>query len=218
MEAAQSSGPGAQKKSQRAAEQDRSDVAQARSEWREWQPGLDPARLIFLDETGAATNMARRYGRCARGERLVAGVPHGHWKTTTFIAALRQGRISAPCVFDGPMNAVCFRAYVEQCLVPTLSPGDIVIIDNLSSHKAAGVREAIEATGASLRYLPPYSPISIRSSRSSPSSKPSCARSPPEQPTPSSPPSLLRSISSPQPSATTISQTQAIASNREKML
>ena len=102
--------------------------------------------------------MARRYGRCARGERLVAGVPHGHWKTTTFIAALRQDRISAPCVFDGPMNAVCFRAYVEQCLAPTLRPGDTVIMDNLSSHKAAGVREAIEATGASLRYLPPYSP------------------------------------------------------------
>jgi len=102
--------------------------------------------------------MARRCGRCPRGERLVAGVPHGHWKTTTFIAALRQDRISAPCVFDGPMNALCFRAYVEQCLVPTLRPGDIVIMDNLSSHKAAGVREAIEATGAHLRYLPPYSP------------------------------------------------------------
>lgn len=102
--------------------------------------------------------MARRHGRCPRGERLVAGVPHGHWKTTTFIAALRQDRISAPCVFDGPMNAVCFYAYVEQCLAPTLRPGDIVIMDNLSSHKAAAVREAIEATGASLRYLPPYSP------------------------------------------------------------
>jgi transposase len=102
--------------------------------------------------------MARRYGRCARGQRLVSSVPHGHWKTTTFVAALRHDGVSAPCVFDGPMNAVCFRAYVEQCLAPTLRPGDIVILDNLSSHKVAGVREVIEATGASLHYLPPYSP------------------------------------------------------------
>jgi transposase len=104
------------------------------------------------------TNMARRYGRCPRGERLVSAVPHGHWHTTTFVGALRHDRLTAPCVFDGPMNAECFRAYVEQCLAPTLQPGDIVILDNLSSHKVAGIREAIEATGARLRYLPPYSP------------------------------------------------------------
>jgi transposase len=102
--------------------------------------------------------MARRYGRCRRGERLVSAVPNGHWHTTTFVAALRHDRLTAPCVFDGPMNAECFRAYVEQCLVPTLRPGDIVILDNLSSHKVAGIREAIEAVGARVRYLPPYSP------------------------------------------------------------
>jgi len=102
--------------------------------------------------------MARRYGRCPRGERLVSAVPNGHWHTITFVGALRHDRFTAPCVFDGPMNAECFRAYVEQCLAPTLRPGDIVILDNLSSHKVAGIREAIEATGARVRYLPPYSP------------------------------------------------------------
>jgi transposase len=102
--------------------------------------------------------MTRLYGRCPRGQRLVASVPHGHWQTTTFLAALRQDGVTAPCVFDGPIDADCFRAYVEQCLAPTLRPGDIVILDNLGSHKVAGVREAIEAAGASVRYLPPYSP------------------------------------------------------------
>jgi transposase len=102
--------------------------------------------------------MARRYGRSPRGQRLDAALPHGHWHTTTFVAALRQDGLAAPCVFDGPINADCFRAYVEQCLAPTLSAGDIVVLDNLSSHKVAGIREAIEATGATLLYLPPYSP------------------------------------------------------------
>jgi transposase len=102
--------------------------------------------------------MTRLYGRCPRGQRLVASVPHGHWQTTTFLAALRQDGVTAPCVFDGPIDADCFRAYVEQCLAPSLRPGDIVILDNLGSHKVAGVREAIEAAGASVRYLPPYSP------------------------------------------------------------
>jgi transposase len=102
--------------------------------------------------------MARRYGRCPRGQRLVSAVPNGHWHTTTFVGALRHDRLTAPCIFDGPMNAECFRAYVEQCLAPTLRPGDIVVLDNLSSHKVAGIREAIEATGARVRYLPPYSP------------------------------------------------------------
>lgn len=119
---------------------------------------MNAKHLVFIDETGAATNMARRYGRSPRGQRLDAAVPHGHWHTTTFVAALRQDGLTAPCVFDGPMNADCFRAYVEQCLAPTLRPGDIVVLDNLSSHKVAGIREAIEATGASLLYLPPYSP------------------------------------------------------------
>jgi transposase len=119
---------------------------------------LNPARLVFIDETGAATNMARRYGRCPRGQRLVAAVPHGHWKTTTFVGALRQDRLSAPLVVDGPMNGEIFRAYVEQLLAPTLAAGDIVVMDNLASHKVAGIREAIELKGASLLYLPPYSP------------------------------------------------------------
>jgi len=102
--------------------------------------------------------MARRYGRCPRGQRLVASVPWGHWKTTTFVAALRVEGITAPCVFDGPMDGPCFRAYIEQFVVPILRPGDIVVMDNLSSHKVVGIREAIEAAGAELRYLPPYSP------------------------------------------------------------
>jgi transposase len=102
--------------------------------------------------------MARRYGRCPRGERLIASVPWGHWKTTTFVAALRLDAITAPCVLDGPMDGESFRAYIEQFVVPILRPGDIVVMDNLASHKVAGIREAIEAAGAELRYLPPYSP------------------------------------------------------------
>jgi transposase len=119
---------------------------------------LNAKHLVFIDETGAQTNMARRYGRAPRGERLVAKVPWGHWKTTTFVAALRWDRVTAPAVFDGPMDGDCFLAYVEQVLAPTLEPGDIVVMDNLSSHKVAGIRQAIDARGASLRYLPPYSP------------------------------------------------------------
>lgn len=113
---------------------------------------------MFLDETWTTTNMARRYARSAKGERAVAAVPHGHWTTTTFLAALRHDRITAPCVFDGAINGKRFLAWVQQALVPTLEPGDIVIMDNLGSHKVAGVREAIEAAGATVRYLPPYSP------------------------------------------------------------
>jgi len=115
-------------------------------------------RLVFIDETGAQTNMARRYGRAPRGERLISKVPWGHWKTITFVGALRSDRMTAPAVFDGPMDGDCFLAYVEQVLAPALLPGDIVVMDNLPSHKVAGIREAIEATGAMLQYLPPYSP------------------------------------------------------------
>jgi transposase len=158
VEQAEVSQAHAQKKSERAAEQDRPDVAAARQEWIASEPDLDPERLIFIDETGAATDMARRYGRCPRGERLVSAVPWGHWKTTTFVAGLRIGDIVAPCVLDGPMDGASFKAYVEQLLVPVLRPGDIVVMDNLASHKVAGIRAAIEATGAKLRYLPPYSP------------------------------------------------------------
>jgi transposase len=114
--------------------------------------------LIFIDETWAKTNMARRYGRAPRGERLVAAVPHGHWMTSTFIAGLCDDRLLAPAVFDGAINGELFLAYVEQVLAPTLRPGDTVIMDNLGSHKVAGVRQAIEAAGAKLLFLPPYSP------------------------------------------------------------
>ena len=133
-------------------------MAAARAAWRERQPHLNPTQIVFIDETWATTNMARRYGRSPRGQRLVASVPHGHWKTSTFLAALRHDGLTAPCVIDGAINGAAFRAYVEQFLAPTLKPGDLVILDNLSSHKVAGVREAIEARGASLLYLPPYSP------------------------------------------------------------
>ena len=119
---------------------------------------MRPGRLVFIDETWVKTNMVRTHGRAACGERLVASAPHGHWKTTTFIAALREDGLVAPAAFEGAINGRSFLAYVEQVLVPALRPDDIVIIDNLSSHKVAGVRRAIEAAGAQLLFLPPYSP------------------------------------------------------------
>jgi transposase len=148
----------AEKKTCHAAEQERVDVVAARQAWREDQASLSIDQLIFLDETWATTNMTPRYGRCPRGQRLVAAVPHGHWKTTTFIGALRATGLTAPAVIDGAVNGDIFLAYVQQVLVPTLKPGDIVVMDNLSSHKVIGVRQAIETTGAQLRHLPPYSP------------------------------------------------------------
>ena len=147
-----------EKKTAHAAEQDRPDILKRREEWFDGQLDIDPERLVFIDETWASTNMARRYGRASKGERLRVGVPHGHWKTTTFVAGLRLTGMVAPMVLDGPINGVSFQAYVDQVLVPELRPGDIVIMDNLGSHKGAAVREAIEAAGASLLYLPPYSP------------------------------------------------------------
>lgn len=127
-------------------------------QWRKHQGRLDPARLVFIDETWAKTNMTRTHGRCARGARLVAKAPRGRWRTLTFLAALRADRIDAPCVIDGPINGQSFLAYVEQFLVPTLQPGDIVIMDNLGSHKGQAVRRAIRQAGARLFFLPPYSP------------------------------------------------------------
>jgi transposase len=129
-----------------------------REAWRQEQSSFDPARLVFIDETWASTNMARRHGRCPRGERLQVGVPHGHWKTTTFVGALTLRGFIAPWVLNGPINADAFETYVEKVLVPELRKGDIVVMDNLSSHKGSGVRTLIEAAGAQLRYLPPYSP------------------------------------------------------------
>jgi transposase len=119
---------------------------------------MDGSRFVFLDETGLNTKMTRLYGRAPRGERLVAAVPHGHWRTTTFIAGLRQSGVIAPLVLDGPMTGAAFRAYVEQALVPALKPGDVVVMDNLAAHKVAGIEAAIALAGASLLYLPPYSP------------------------------------------------------------
>lgn len=147
-----------EKKTAHASEQDRPDILKRREAWFENQLDWDPARLVFIDETWASTNMARTRGRAPKGERLRAGVPHGHWKTTTFIAGLRLSGFVAPIVLDGPINGEAFQAYVDQALVPTLRCGDIVVMDNLGSHKGPGVRKAIEAAGATLLYLPPYSP------------------------------------------------------------
>jgi transposase len=147
-----------QKKTAHAAEQERPDVLKRRRAWFEAQPDLDPAKLVFVDETGASTKMARIRGRAPRGQRCRAGVPHGHWKTTTFTAGLRLSGFTAPMVLDGPMRGEVFRAWTEQALAPTLNPGDTVILDNLPAHKVAGVREAVEKVGARLLFLPPYSP------------------------------------------------------------
>ena len=155
---ARSPRPAAQKKSLRAAEQNRPDVAAARAAWCDSQGALNPARLIFIDETWIATNMIRGCGRSPRGERLVGAVPYGHWKTMTFVAGLRCDGLTAPFLIDGPINGEWFRTYVEKVLAPTLRPGDIVVLDNLSSHKVASVRATVEARGARLLCLPPYSP------------------------------------------------------------
>jgi transposase len=133
-------------------------VKQQREDWKAEQPTLDSESFIFVDETWASTNMTRTHGRCPQGERLVMDVPHGHWKTTTFVVGLRTTGLIAPTVVDGPMTGDVFVAYVQQQLVPTLKAGDVVVMDNLSSHKRAAVRTAIESVGATLRLLPPYSP------------------------------------------------------------
>jgi len=146
------------KKTARALEQEQPGLMSRREEWFESQLELDPERLVFIDETGLNTKMARLRGRSLRGERCHAGIPHSHWKKTTFTGALRLSGMTAPMVLDGAINADAFRAYIEQVLVPTLTPGDIVITDNLPAHKVVGIREAIEEVGAQLRYLPPYSP------------------------------------------------------------
>jgi transposase len=146
------------KKSLRAAERQRADVARARRRWIRAQRFLDPAHLVFIDETAVTTNMLRLNGWNPRGERLISDAPMGHWETVTFIAGLRQTRIVAPMLIKGAMNGQAFLAYIEQCLVPTLKRRDIVVIDNVPFHKVAGVDEAIRSVGASLRYLPKYSP------------------------------------------------------------
>ena len=133
-------------------------MARFRERWKTHQHKLDPARLVFIDETWVKTNMTRTRGWSPRGQPLLARVPHGHWKTLTFLAGLRCDRIVAPFVFDGPINGDAFTLWVERCLVPTLAPGDIVILDNLGSHKGKSVRNAIRTAKARLLFLPPYSP------------------------------------------------------------
>jgi transposase len=146
------------KKTLRATEQDRSDVVESRAEWRRWSGDVDDRRLIFIDETWATTTMTRLRGRAPRGERLIDRTPHGHWMTTTLIAALGIEGIRCSTVVDGAVNGDVFGAYIEHVLLPELRYGDIVVMDNLSSHKVARIRPLIESVGAELRYLPPYSP------------------------------------------------------------
>ena len=172
---------------------------------------IDPGRLVFIDETWTKTNMTRLRGWAApRGERYVDKVPQGKWKTATFLAALRNDRIDAPCLFDGPINGERFHAYVEQLLVPTLKPGDVVILDNLGSHKGKAVRRTIRNVGARLVFLPgKYSPeASIPSSRSSPSSKLCCERPGREVTKPSPTPAAKSSPNTRPPNAPHTSRTQ----------
>jgi transposase len=133
-------------------------VKARRQAWAQRVPGLDPTKLVFIDETGANTKMTRRYGRAPVGQRGVGAVPHGHWRTTAFVAALRADGLSAPMVLDGAMNGDVLVAYVRQVLVPALRAGDIVVMDNLASHKRAAAVRAIGDAGCSVVYLPPYSP------------------------------------------------------------
>jgi transposase len=141
-----------------AGERDRPDVARRRAQWTKYQDRVEPERLVFIDETWTKTNMAPLRGWAPRGRRLTAKVPHGHWKTTTFLAALRYDRIAAPWLLEGPIDGESFRTYVERVLVPTLREGDIVIMDNLGSHKGKAVRALIRSAGAKLFFLPKYSP------------------------------------------------------------
>jgi transposase len=147
-----------QKKTIHAAEQDRPDVARRRAAWKRIQPKINAQRLIFIDETWTKTNMTRLRGRAPRGQRLIDKTPHGHWKTTTLIAALGISGLRCSTVVDGAVNGDTFEAFVEQVLVPELCSGDVVIMDNLSSHKRQRIRELIEDAGAYLVFLPPYSP------------------------------------------------------------
>ena len=162
--------------------------------------------------------MARLRGRAPRGERLRTSLPHGHWRTTTFVAGLRLEGMTAPMVIDGPINGEIFRAYVERVLVPTLRPGDVVIMDNLGSHKGAAVRAAIEAAGAELRFLPPYSPDFNPSRTRSQSSRRCSARPPPARGTPSGPPSPTHSTPSLPTSAATTSPPRDTSRSRWNLL
>lgn len=133
-------------------------MARRRAQWIKYQGRIAPERLVFIDETWTKTNMAPLRGWARRGLRLKAKVPHGRWKTTTFLAALRRDRIEAPCVIEGPIDGESFRAYVEQILLPCLKPDEVVVMDNLGSHKGKAVRELVRSVGAKRLFLPKYSP------------------------------------------------------------
>jgi transposase len=151
-------GPATEKKSLHAAEQDTEANRLKRSLWQQETSQIDPSRLIFLDESGVTTEMTRRYGRAARGERVAEGTPAGHWRTLTVLGAIRMSGWAATMTIEAATDGEIFVAYLEQVLCPQLQPGDIVVMDNLSAHKVGGVRNVIEPTGAQLWYLPPYSP------------------------------------------------------------
>jgi transposase len=141
-----------------AGERDRPEVARRRAQWTKYQDRVEAERLVFIDETWTRTNMAALRGWAPCGRRLTAKVPHGRWKTMTFLAALRHDRIDAPWFIEGPIDGESFRTYVEKILRPTLRPGDIVVMDNLGSHKGKVVRQLIRSAGAKLFFLPKYSP------------------------------------------------------------
>ncbi|CCF01006.1 transposon-related protein (plasmid) [Sinorhizobium fredii HH103] len=208
----------ASKKTLFALEQARADIARRRQRWKAWQAGLDPRRLVFIDETWIKTNMTPLRGWGPKGKRLRAFAPHGHWRTLTFLGALRCDQLAAPCVFDGPINGQCFRAYVEQQLVPILKPGDIVIMDNLGSHKSAAVRQIVTAAGARLWFLPPYSPTSIRSNRPSPRSSTGCAMHKSERSRTPGDTSARSSQQSSPTNAVTTSQTPATLPSKHETL
>ena len=219
---AQDAGPAradAQKKSGRAEEQDRPDIAEQRADWRAKQAELTPTRLVFVDETGAATNMARRYGRSPRGRRLDGPVPHGHWKTTTFVGGLTSRGFIAPYVIDGPMNGAVFEAWVEQMLAPELRPGDIVIMDNLAAHKvdgvAAGDQGAAGAAALPAALLPRPQPdrAGLRQAQG-----PAAQGRRADRRGPVATPSASCSTCSRPPSAPTTSPTPAIHGQHEKTL
>lgn len=147
-----------QKKSSRAAEQDRPDIALARADWRATQASIDPERLVFVDETGLKTDMSRLRGWAQRGARLAEAVPRGHWHIHTLVHAVALDGTRAAMVLDGPIDSLCFAGFCEHFLAPTLLPGDLVILDNLSSHKSSAAIAVVEAVGAKMVYLPPYSP------------------------------------------------------------
>ena len=146
------------KKTVRAAEQNREDVQKARKEWKEFQKTVDPSKLVFLDESGVNTGMMRRYGRAPKNQRVIDAVPDVRFARTTILSSVRMDGTKVPCVLDDALNGNLFREYIRKFLAPTLNPGDIVVMDNLSSHKVSGIVEMIEAMGAQLRFLPPYSP------------------------------------------------------------